>query len=148
MPADRQAQTRSPIAARDRALRLHEAFEDRLQSVRLDADAGIAHGELQRHLASIAGVHPHRHDHLTALGELQRVAPQVKQHLPQAKRIAAHHAGHRRVEVEQHLDAIVLLCCRQHDRQLLHQQIQLHGRFLDQQLAGLRLGEIEDVSED
>ena len=47
---DGQAQTGAAIAARRRAVGLRERLEDLLLLVRWNADAGVLHGEVQRHM--------------------------------------------------------------------------------------------------
>ncbi len=82
---DGQAQPQALGAVALRIVELDELFEDVAQPARLDADAGIAHFEHHRVLAS-----PRRHQHAAAPGISQRVADQVVEHAREHDFVAAH----------------------------------------------------------
>jgi hypothetical protein len=76
---DRQAQAGAAVAAAGAAVGLAEGFEDDLQLLAGDADAGVADLEPDAAIAA-----PHVQADLAVLGELHRVGQQVLQDLLQA----------------------------------------------------------------
>ena len=143
--ADRQAQPGAAEAARGRGLGLREAAEDALLILGRDADARIAHRHLQRHRFGATLHHLHRDHHLALRGELDRVAAQIDQHLLQAQRVADQHRRQLRVDVEQHLDLLARGAGRQDHGEVAQQLIGSEGVQVQRHLAGLDLGEIQDV---
>ena len=76
--------------------------------VRRDADAGVADGKRQRHLAVRApGVALKLKVTSPRLGELDRIAEQIQENLPQSQRVAAEKTRRRRVDVHQQLQALL-----------------------------------------
>ena len=73
---DGQPEPGSLVLAADAAVALLKAFEDPLHVVRRDADAGIAHADQQLGALTLG-----RHPNAAGLGEFDRVAQQVQQHL-------------------------------------------------------------------
>ena len=92
--ADRQAQAGAAVAAGGRRVGLAERLEQPVELGRRDADAGVADRESR--IAARARLEPRRPaavrppstDDLAGLGELERVAHQVEQHLAQRGRVA------------------------------------------------------------
>ena len=85
-----------PNLPRRRRVGLREGLEDRLLLVGRNADAGV--GTVKCSVAfgsSRCSTFTHKHD-LADLGELDRVAEQVDQHLAQARRVAAERGRHVR----------------------------------------------------
>src|SRR5580700_10080604 len=87
---DGQAQAGATVLARGRGVLLLEGPEDALLLLLRDADASVAHGEAQPHLAlgCEVAVDFHPHDDLPFVGELEGIAYQVEQDLPQPARVA------------------------------------------------------------
>ncbi len=83
LPRDGGAKTCATELPRGGRIGLCKGVEDALQMLRGDADAGVLHLDHQR---AVVVVQPQQH--MAALGELERVAQQVQQHLLQAQRIA------------------------------------------------------------
>ena len=144
-PADRQAQAGTTEAARGRGFGLREAAEDVLLVFRRNADARIAHRHVQRHRCGAARHHRHRHHHLAAGGELDRIAAQIDQHLLQAQRVAHQHRRQLRVDVEQHFDRLAGGAGTQDHGQVAQQLIRAERVQVQRHLAGLDLAEVEDV---
>ena len=90
-PRDREPQAGPAVTPRHRRVGLGELLEDRRQLIARDADARVADAEPQVRLLVAHPHGRHRDDHLTGLGELDPVADQVREHLPQPGRVAAHH---------------------------------------------------------
>ena len=79
------------------------------------------------------------------LGELQGIAEQINQHLAQAQRVADQRAGHIGVPGDEQLDVLLGGPVRKQIRQFLQQGLKLEVRVLDVELAGLDLGEIQNI---
>ena len=145
--ADRHTQPGAAEAPRGRGLGLREAAEDARLVLGCDADAGVAHRDLDRHLGGAHRDHGDRHHHFTRSGELDRVAGQIDQHLLQAHGVADQAARQGRIDVEQHLQVLGADVGRHDDRQVAHQLIDAERVRIERHLAGLDLGEVEDVVE-
>ena len=98
---DGQAQPGAAVLARRRgAIGLAEGLEDRLLLVRRNADAGVADAEMQSHRLRPSAYRVSRRTTTSpALGELDGVADQVDDDLPQPARVADQRVGHVRRDV-------------------------------------------------
>jgi hypothetical protein len=98
------------VLARGRGVLLLEGPEDRSLLVRRNADAGVAHGKAQPYLPLGCGVAGgfHAHDHFPFVGELDRVAHQVEQDLPQPSRVPDERVGHLRLHVGDQLQPFLV----------------------------------------
>ncbi len=103
--ADAQAQTRSAIAAGDAVVGLLEFAENLLLRFGRDADAGVAHQK-----ADFAGPATRLDDQRDAAGrgELDGVAGEIEQHLPQPCRVADHLHRQPLVDIGSDLDFAAL----------------------------------------
>ncbi|OEZ97550.1 hypothetical protein DUGA2_58890 [Duganella sp. HH101] len=146
--ADRQAEAGAAEAPRGRAFGLRERIEDAALLLRVDADAGVAHREVQPHLHRVGILQLDAHHHRAALGELDGVAGQVDQHLVEPQRVAHHVRRQRGIEIEQHLDRLALHAGAEYQRQVAQHLLQVERHLLQHQLARFHLGEIQDVVED
>ena len=114
------------------------------------ADAGVAHGEVQH--AALAGLlialQAHRQHHLAGFGELDRVGQQVEQDLPQPRHVAIQRRWH--LVFEDIGDVKVLLGGTAADQveRRFDAFTQVEGMHLDVHPPGLDLGEVEDVVDD
>ncbi len=88
-----------------------------------------------------------QHD-FAAVGELHCVADQVSEDLAQAAGIAAQPQGRFGRDPAVHLQAFVMRLDRQQVDGLAQQQGEIEVHDLEGQLAGLDLGEVEDVVDD
>jgi len=84
-------------------------------------------------------------DNFAALGELDRVADEVHEHLAQPARIAAQEARHFGRHGHDELGALGLRTLGEHVERALDGFRQIEIERLERQLAGLDLGEIEHV---
>ena len=144
---DAQAQACATEAPGGRGLGLRKAAEDLLLVLGRDADAGVTHRPDHGHRPRVMSDHPRRQHHFALLGELQRIAHQVHQHLLQPQRVAHQDAGQAGVDVEQQRQRLVQRVGRDDDREIAQQAFGGKGLGLEHHLAGLDLGEIEDVVE-
>mmetsp|Transcript_70462 Transcript_70462/g.166102 ORF Transcript_70462/g.166102 Transcript_70462/m.166102 type:complete len:643 (+) Transcript_70462:166-2094(+) len=107
LAADRQTQAGAAIAPRGRLLGLAEAGKDVLELVVGDADAGVADLEADACQGAVLAQQCQGQHDLAVLGELQRIAGQVQQHLAQSRGISDQRRRQPGVQREQHLDVLV-----------------------------------------
>ena len=96
---DGKPQTRAAETPRGRSIRLHEWLENKRQLLGGNADAGIAHADMQIQgvvvefvaVGLVPGVHPQID--FAALGKLDGVAHQIDDDLPEAIHIAVKSIG-------------------------------------------------------
>ena len=112
-----------------------------------DAHAGVAHGEPQADLALGCGRAGdlHAHDHLPGVGELDGVAHQVEQDLPQPAGVADQGVGHLRLHVVDQLQPFRVGPHGQGPQGVTDRRPQREVGRVQLQLAGLDLGEVEQV---
>ena len=87
-------------------------------------------------------------EHPAAQGELDGVAHQVDEHLPQPARIAAQLPRHVLQDVAGEVETLGLRLLGQQFDRAFDGRLQIEVEFLEVQLAGLDLGEVEDVVDD
>ena len=102
--ADRQAQSQPAELTRHRLIRLLEGVEDLGHRRRVDADAGVGDGDLQRPGGVVVGVDGDVSVRRGRGGELDGVLDQVPEDLLESSRVAAHvvllrREVHRRAEL-------------------------------------------------
>ncbi len=144
--ADGEAEPRAAAAAR--AVDLAEGLEQRGDRIGRDADAGVADLEGDA-CPGAAGRHRREAQRdAAALGELDRVADEVQQHLLQALGVADHPLGEIvfQLEVERELLALRIGPEQGHHRG--GDLVQRHRRGRQAQLAGFDLRVVEHVVED
>ena len=130
---------------RGRRIRLDERLKQVLQRAGGDTDARVPHFETSA-LTAVAPVHAaHLDDDLAFAGELDRIADQVEQTLPDALRIADDSIRHVRMDVHDQLQILRRRLECQHHRGFFHRVAQIQLQRLDVELAGFDLGEIQDV---
>ena len=131
------------------ALHLIVHGEDLLLLGARNADPGVFHLEVQRQLARfIGGVGEATHRHATLVGEFDRIAHQVPQHLAQPGAVRHHELRHVAIPIEVQIEPLLLrLDARQH-LQLVEEGGQVHGgrRYLE--AAAIEFVQIDDVIED
>ncbi len=153
--ADGQAEARAAVAPRDRQVALAERLEEADHALRRDADAGVldlghdlpagrsgpsrAPGQLVARDA--------QHD-LAALGELDGVGEHVEDDLAEASGVAGDRARQVVVEGVGQLDALGRRRRGQDVERALDALAEREGLRLELDLAGLDLGEVEDVVDD
>ena len=147
---DRQAEAGAAEAAGRRAVRLRERLEDQLLLVARDADAGVDDREVQADLAGQLRRDVDAQPDLPAVGELDRVADQVDEHLPQPQRVADERVGHfrRHVEVQARAPSLRRVTCTRVEHVLQRLRGARAARAIEGQLARVDLREVEDVADD
>ena len=112
------------------------------------ADAGVPDREGQNRLTVLRGNGRRFDDDLTALGELHRVAGKVHQHLPEAQRIADEGGGHVGGDGEHEFQPLFARLVTDDGNQVVEHFIEFEFHRLQLELAGLDLGEVQDVVDD
>ena len=111
-----------------------------------NADAGVLHANVERQVAVVERLgHVHVQRHLAALGELDRVAEQVREHLPQAQRIGDDPLRHRRRHAVDELEPLLMGAQRHRLDRIAEHLADLDRDRIDLEHPGLDLGEVEDV---
>ncbi len=86
--------------------------------------------------------------HLALLCELDRIVAEVDQDLPESQRIAAEIVGDRRLDVEDQLKPLGRGLLGNQIADILQNLVEVEVDVLDRELAGLDLGEVENVVDD
>jgi len=89
LAADREPEAGAAVAPRDRAVGLDEGLEQARLRRCIEAGSGVAHLAAQYRAPAVPGAPGHHHDDLAPLGELDGVADEVGQDLPQPCRVAS-----------------------------------------------------------
>ncbi len=143
--ADRQPQPRAAVTAGGGAVGLREGLEDLLLHRGVDAHARVGDLEAQPEVHAVFLDQRHRRADRAGFGELDRVAQQVQQHLPEVVHVAEHARRDVRVDDVGELQVLVLRL-RGHQREGLLQLVaQVELDDFQRGLAGVDLGEGEDV---
>ena len=142
LAGDGGAKAGAAKAARHAGVGLGERGEDAVQPVGGNADAGVAHRQLQ-----LAAVLAYRQRDAAALGELDGVAQQVGEDLPHAQRVAVEGVRATGGVIQLQLQAFAGGLQREGAHQLLAQRVQREIVLLQRQRTALQLGGIEDVVE-
>ena len=100
---------------------------------------------VNRRAAAAVRIPPYPQRTPAGLGELDRVAQQIEQHLPQPRRIADQLGGHARRDFAHQSQPFLLGAGRHHLDHLLQMVAQREAGPLQLQLRGLDLGQVEDV---
>ena len=149
---DREAEPGAAVATRCRAVGLGEFLEQPLDLFGRHADARIANREAQRLGAVVARFECDRELDVAAVGELHRIRQQVAQHLAQAQCITHQRSAlaeqARLAHVEQQFDVLFVCALAQQRERIAGHVLDPEAPFLQFELAGLDLREIEDVVDD
>ena len=146
--ADGQAQSGAAKTAADARVGLGEGGKQPLQRRGRDTDAGIPDLEAQSHgrLVGLALLDQQRH--LPLFGELDGIADQVEQYLFQPQPIAPQWPQGGRRYLQTQRQSLGLGRGPHQAVEIGEQRPQVAGAWLDAQLAGLDLGQIEYIVED
>ncbi len=155
--ADGQAQAGAAVLAGGGGVHLRERAEQAVQPVRGDADARVSYHKMQDipRRAGVIGLRSpdalldlYREHHFAFFSELQGVVEQVDEDLPQAGHVTHDCFRYAFLEHQRQLDP---LGCRNRGQQVqggLQALAQVEGRRFQLHLAGLDLGEVQDVVDD
>ncbi len=119
LPDNGQTEARSAKTAGGGIIGLGKGLENALLRLLVDTDAGIGHLDLQLHRLIRCLLSPQPHNHLAAFGELDRIAEQIQQDLPQPPGIPHQAPGEIGGDMADQFHPL----CRGFGRQ------QLHGLF-------------------
>ena len=145
---DREPQTRPSVPACRRAVGLRKGLEQPLAVLGRDADAGV--GDRKANQGVVIGLLDEGavHDDFATLGELHRVADEIREDLPQTSGVASHPRREVRVRQVRELQALSVGAFGEQLEHVLHRDAELEVGLLEVELAGLYLGEVQDVVDD
>ena len=145
LAAQGQTDTQTAVFAGHRTVQLAEALEQGAAGLLGKADAAVLdlHAQGQPAAAGLFAMHPQ--DHPPLLGELHRVVQQVAEHLGQLGGIAFEGIGQAVVQLQFEVQALVVGTPGKLHAQAVEQRAQAERLASRVQLAGLQLGEREDV---
>ena len=132
-------------AAGGRGVFLREGVENQLLLVRGDADAGVAHRQVDYQVLAILCVQFGVQRDLAALGELDRVADEVDQHLADAAGITDQLLRQVGLDLEGQFKILFEGAQRERLQRFGDGPLEVERNLFDEQLAGLDLGEVENV---
>ena len=143
--ADGQSQTCAAVLPCGGHVRLFERLEKRFEFVLCDSDAGVAHREVQQQVAVLLRFRFNTDDDLAGCRELDGVAEQVGQHLPQSTGVTLQHVGNRRINKAGQFQIFPLRpqCLSPHG--VAHRVVQPEVDLLKLQHAGFDFGEVQNV---
>ena len=145
---DRQPQPGAAVLARRRCIGLGELPEQEPFLVRRDADARVLHGEAEHHLRVGFPFQACSNRNLSLTGELHRVSGKVEEYLAKTAGVPGEMARHVRCRGADEFEPGLVGPRGQQDRKVVEQRPQVEVQCLQLHLAGLDLGEVEDVVED
>ena len=137
---NRQAEAGARVAARGGTVSLFKFIEDHVPAFSRNARSGVCHGEADEPFAH----RRHTHADAATLGELDRIARQIEQHLTQPRRVAHKPLGHIRSDGRGDFEPLALGAGGQQFDNALDQGDDAE-RLLDQlELARLDAGKVEN----
>jgi len=140
--ADAEPKAGAAIVLRDALVRLLELLKNTCLSLRRDADAGVAHHE-QHVIGQWAGLDDERD--AAALRELDRIAGEIEQHLPQPSGVADHVQRQPFIDIGGDLEVARLRARRQQFGDAFDQAVERERPLFEVDLAGFDLGKIEQL---
>ena len=144
---DGKAQARAAKASRGAHVRLREGLEDAFKPIRSDADAGVVHFDPQPQALGIG--HASNPDADTPpLGELDRIAEQVRQDLTQAHGISAHATRYARLHLQRDAQSFRARALGEQRHDILNHVVQVEVERLELELVRLDLREVQDLVDD
>jgi hypothetical protein len=130
------------------AVGLAERLEQRPLRLGREADAGVRHLEADLDMGRVLARLLRPEHHLAALGELDGVAGEVEEHLPQPPRIATHRRRHSRPDQGRPLQPLGAGSLAQEAGYVVQRVPQVEIDSLQLQPSRFHLGEVEDVVQD
>src|SRR6185369_14401319 len=146
---DGQPEAGAPEPSRGRRVDLREGVEHAVRLLGWDAQAGVPHLEPDHQVGAGAAAGQLGPDHhLALLGELDRVAGQVQQHLPQPARVTAQRHRYVWTHVAEQLQPLRPGRLGHHLDHILDELAQVELGLDQGELASLHFGEVEHVVDD
>ena len=147
LTSNRQAQSGAAKAPAGGAIDLLEGLEDLLMLISRDADATVAHTEVEQFMAlrRLTAGTGHRQADLAMLGKLQGIRQQIAQDLMQANAVTVDHTRHACFQLRVQTQALDLGHRPQAGVQL-HENVLHVQRFeLELHAPGLDLGQVQHI---
>ncbi|MNF65956.1 hypothetical protein D3C84_477390 [compost metagenome] len=145
---DGESEAGAAVLAGGGAVRLLEGLEQPLLLFLAHADPRVLHRAVQQHLLRQLLQAADLDQDLALFGELDRVVGVVDQDLAEAQRIAIEQGIELVVDLEQQLYALGFGLLAHQGRQVFQYMVEIEFDPFQIQLAGLDLGEVEDVVDD
>ncbi len=121
-------------------------LEDRAELVLRDADPGILHREADQSRLAGRRLDADRHG---AFGrELERIVHEIGEHLSEPDRIRPDHRLGRQGDLRREIEALAIRPVREQPQDAFDRLADVEIERFDLQLAGLDLGQVEDVVDD
>ncbi len=144
---DGQAQAGTAVLAAGGGVGLLERLEDARELLGRHADAGVLHLEAQPQALGLGRQRPHAQCDVARIGELDRVAGKVQQHLTEAQQVAVEHRRHA-VHVNHQLEVAAARAVDDQREHIVDHLLHAEVGHLQPQLAGLDLRQVQDVVDD
>ena len=148
MLADRQAEAGAAEFAADRGVGLREGFEQMLKIGFVQADPGVAHGDLQADPLRLPGVHTDIDADAAAGGEFDGITEQVEQDLFEPQGIAEQHIGRVVVDLLDQCQSLFFGLVRHQRAVAVEQGAQAEGGAFQRHVAGGNLAQVKQVVDD
>lgn len=148
---DGQTQSGATKLARHGAVGLLERVEDEIELVRRDSYARIGNNKLNRILVRSAmhlGRLLDREANLAVLGELDGVAHEVENDLPQSERVSHYVVGYRAVHAIGQIEELFVCFHRERFECVEDGAAQCVGNLLDDHAPRFNLGQVQNVVDD
>ena len=143
--ANGQAQTCTAILAGGRTIGLTKGLEQATGLLWRHANTGVFHIHLELDTAFLFADHHNRHLDVPCLGKLDRIVDQVRQHLPQAQRVAQQIARHIGSYMDQKFQTLIVRLVANHGGHVRHNIVQPEGDVFHLDLASFDFGEVQNV---
>ncbi|CUJ07769.1 Uncharacterised protein [Achromobacter xylosoxidans] len=144
--ADRQTDARASHQVRS-AIDLVERLEQADLVFGADADATVDHLEMQAGAAVRQDLGAQPRHHMAGIGELDGVVDQVVENLPDTAAVAHHPRRRRGIDTAVDDQPLLFGHAGIGGDAMLHQLARIEAVHLEPQLAGLDLGDVEDVAD-
>ena len=132
----------------DRVVRLAEGLEQGFLLGRRQADTGVVDADAQQYLIGVLVFGHDPHADRALMGELDGIADQVGEDLLEPHGVAAQAQRGVTVDDAHQLQALVMGAGGEHGQSVIDQVAQVEREVFQNQLAGLDLGEVQDLVDD
>ncbi len=145
--ADGEAQARAAVLACGRLVGLCEGVENPIELVRRYTDAGVVHFNPNSCPPGRGGLCEHAHADAAGFGEFQSIIDQIGHDLIEPRRVADDDARRFRRHIGRQRQALGSRAFPEQASDVLDELVDREGRFLQFELAGLDLRQVEDVAD-
>ena len=148
LAADHQAEAGAAKTARRGIIGLLKTLEQFRQALGRNADTTILHLEAHAALGAVIHLGLGRHHDLTVLGELDGVAGQIHQHLPDTGWIATEITRQVFIDIDDKTQPLVARQLGDGFQTVKHHRQEFEIDRLNRQLAGFDFGKVENIVDD